>query len=237
MNSKKWGQSPSSTTHFSSNPAAREIYSQPRKGFEDIPFSVLVYLVSAPFLFMILTPYLINAVQKVYTGNHHSTFYIREGSGLFHSTPTVYGIEFCPSDFLTLEGEYHFAVPIWCSGVILYLSFWLVTKRGLLFATLPLNQKIQISLVLLFSSSIVGAVFLLLTILSGFFGKVFLFILGNVEPDWTFDSVHMQIGIATLLGASSFIVLTIQFFKLPEQPTTTKKSAAFKHENLIDLND
>jgi hypothetical protein len=79
----------------------------------EMPFHVLCWLVAAPFFCMLLTPYLINAGRKLYNGNHHLNFYVRSGGGIFSDSPTIYGIEFSPSDFLELDGPYYLAVPIW----------------------------------------------------------------------------------------------------------------------------
>lgn len=80
---------------------------------DGMPVHILFWLIMAPFLCMLMTPYLINTARKLWTGNHHTQFFVRKGGSLFGASATVYGFEFSPSDFLVLEGEYYIAIPIW----------------------------------------------------------------------------------------------------------------------------
>jgi len=201
-------------------------------------------LIAAPFVFMILTPYMINLLKRVYTGNHHNSVYVKRNGGFFeNSSPPIYAIEICPSDFLTLEGEYYFAIPVWCVGVLLYLGFWLTHKRGSHFNSYPLEKKVGVSLLLLFSASIVGALVLTFTFLTGFVGKFLVYLVGNVESTWwNMDSMHFQIGIATAFGAGLFVLLMSQFLESEdssqfssEQKDKPVPLVNFPEDNLIDF--
>jgi hypothetical protein len=94
--------------------------------------------------------------------------------------------------------------------------------------------RIVVSMFLLFSSSIFGALFLCFTSFTGFIGKFVLFIVGNVKTSWDIDSFHLQIGIISIVGTASFLVLLSQLLK-PEVHQNPVGGSTYKYENLIDL--
>lgn len=206
MSWSKWINSPAKPAA----PFKEHVVLHEKEASMDSPsFRLVSWLMGAPFVCMILTPYLVNVGHRLYTGNHHSSIYVRQVSG-WDGPTTIYGFELCLSDFVNLEGEYYLAIPIWCVGVLLYLGFWAVAKRGTHFAHYSMEKKIVVSITLLFSASIAGAAFLSLTFLSGFVGKLIVYVAGNIETDWSLDSLHLQIGLATLLGGIVFFVLMLQ---------------------------
>lgn len=92
------------------------------------------------------------------------------------------------------------------------MGFWATSKRAAMFRNYPLATKIKFSMLLLFSSSIFGAATLVSTLVSGFLGKLIFWMVGNVETNWEFDEIHLQIGVATTVGTAIFIFLILQFF-------------------------
>jgi len=184
-------------------------------GEGDLSTGTLCWLIAAPFFCMMLTPYMINIAEKLYTGNFKSNFYLRQTT-YWYSGETIYqsGFEICPSDFLVLEGEYYFAVPIWYISVLFYLAFWLNLKRNTnSFKNYNIEQKVRLSMVLLFSASIVGVLVIFLTFLTGIVGKIFMYLVGNVEMKLiSMDSSHFHIGFATMFGTIIVLILLSQFF-------------------------
>lgn len=81
----------------------------------DQPIGVRTYiwLIVAPFISMMATPYFLNALIKLYYGRHQGGMYVRHTGGILTAGSTIYGFEICPGDFMSLDGEYYLAVPIW----------------------------------------------------------------------------------------------------------------------------
>lgn len=92
-------------------------------------------------------------------------------------------------------------------------------------------------MILLFGSSIVGGILLLVIYGVGILAKIAGFLSGclpDVQSSWQFDSLHLQIGMATVLGGGMFVFLVSQFLE-ETHDSEEEEALSSKHTDKKDL--